>query len=102
MMIRVNLDEGIAVTTTIEQGVTEEQYALNMIQALTERIRSHQRGIEDCAKDRRGYIMALRDMKVTYRAIAEAMGTTEQNVYKILREYIAEQHMAKARQESDA
>lgn len=101
MMFRVNLDEGIKVTTTVEQG-TEEQYALGQIQALTERIRSHQRGIEDCAKERRGFIMALRDMKVTYRAIAEAMGTTEQNVYKILREYIAEQHLAKARQESDA
>lgn len=102
MMIRVNLDEGTAVTTIVEQGVTEEQYALNEIQVLTERIRSYQRGIEDCARDRRGYIMALRDMKVTYRAIAEAMGTTEQNVYKILREYIAEQHRAKAQTQVDA
>jgi len=86
--------------TAIDQGVTEEQHALNQISALTERIREHQRGIEDCAAERRTFIMALRDMKVTYRAIAEAMGTTEQNVYKILREYIAEQH-ARARQAQD-
>jgi DNA invertase Pin-like site-specific DNA recombinase len=101
MMFRVNLVEGNKVTTTVEQG-TEEQFALNTIQKLTERIRSHQRGIEECAKERRDFIVALRDMKVTYRAIAEAMGTTEQNVYKILREYIAEQHLAKARQENNS
>ena len=101
MMIRMNLVEGTRMTTAVEQG-TEEQFALSMIQSLTERIRAHQRGIEDCAKERRDFIVALRDMKVTYRAIAEAMGTTEQNVYKILREYIAEQHLAKARQEGDA
>jgi len=93
------IDEGITVTSVIEQS--EETIALGLIASLTEGIRAHQRGIEDLSRERKDAIVSLRDMKVTYRVIADAMGTTEQNVYKILRDHIAEKHLQKAQAESD-
>lgn len=98
MTVYVEHNEGNTMNTAVEQSA--ESIALDQIAALTEGIRAHQRGIEDLSQERKGVIVSLRDMKVTYRVIAEAMGTTEQNVYKILRDYIAEKHSAKAHQES--
>lgn len=88
--------------TIVSVEQSEEQIALSAIAALTEAIRAHQRGIEDLSRERKAFIVSLRDMKVTYRVIAESMGTTEQNVYKILRDYIAERHAAKREEEGSA
>ena len=59
------------------------------VKELTMQIRQRQRDIENLANTRRAAIVRLRQNRVTYREIAESMGTTEQNVYKILRDHIA-------------
>lgn len=81
------------VTATIDHptATTED---LDKVRELTMQIRQRQRDIESLSQERRTAIQRLRGSKVTYREIAEAMGTTEQNVYKILREYIAQQNAA--------
>ena len=81
--------KGNEVTTAIE---TASKNDLESVKELTMQIRQRQRDIEELSHSRRSIIQRLRDSKVTYREIAEAMGTTEQNVYKILREYIAQQN----------
>jgi DNA invertase Pin-like site-specific DNA recombinase len=75
---------------------TASKNDLESVKELTMQIRQRQRDIEEISHSRRSIIQRLRDSKVTYREIAEAMGTTEQNVYKILREYIAQQNAANA------
>lgn len=75
-----------------------DEDALGKVKVLTGMIRQHQRDIERLSRERRNAIVRLRDHRITYREIAEAMGTTEQNVYKILRDYIAEQN-ARAEQQ---
>jgi DNA invertase Pin-like site-specific DNA recombinase len=75
---------------------TASKNDLESVKELTMQIRQRQRDIEELSHSRRSIIQRLRDSKVTYREIAEAMGTTEQNVYKILREYIAQQNAANA------
>lgn len=54
----------------------------------TEQIREHQRAIEGIGQSRKQKIMSLRSRLVTYREIAQAMQTSEQNVYKIIRDEI--------------
>lgn len=51
----------------------------------THLIRQAQNAITEQANIRREAIIRLRQAGITYRAIAENMGTTEQNIYKILR-----------------
>lgn len=90
--------EGLQVTAIIEAPEVEVQKrdedALGKVKVLTGMIRQHQKDIERLSKERRNVIVRLRDHRITYREIAEAMGTTEQNVYKILRDHIAEQNNA--------
>lgn len=68
-------------TDSVEQEVdrmlSEISVQTKEIRDLQDRIRAH--GIE-----RRKVILRLRDHGVTYRGIAETMGVSEQNVYKIL------------------
>lgn len=59
---------------------------LEEVRLLTSMIREHQKAIVQLAKKRRGKIVRLREHRITYREIAEAMGVTEQNVFKILKE----------------
>jgi DNA-directed RNA polymerase specialized sigma24 family protein len=56
------------------------------VRILTYIIRGHQEAIVESAKKRREKVMKLREDQVTYREIAEIMGTTEQSVYKIIRQ----------------
>jgi DNA-directed RNA polymerase specialized sigma24 family protein len=58
---------------------------LEEVKLLTSMMREHQDAIMRLSKRRRKIVLRLRDEKVTYREIAEAMGTTEQSVYKIIR-----------------
>lgn len=77
-------------TAIIETADTKTD--LESVRELTQKIRQRQRDIEDISHERRTIIQRLRRSRVTYREIAESMGTTEQNVYKILRDYIAQQN----------
>jgi len=62
---------------------------LTEVKALTDLIRNHQNAIQEISQTRRNVILDLRRKRITYREIAEAMGVTEQSVYKILRDTIA-------------
>ena len=70
-------------------AVAELTDDLLSVKEFTMQIRQRQRDIETLSDKRREAIVRLRENRVTYREIAESMGTTEQNVYKILRDYIA-------------
>lgn len=59
---------------------------LEEVRLLTSMIREHQRAILQLARKRRTRIVKLREHRITYREIAEAMGVTEQNVFKILKD----------------
>ncbi len=48
-------------------------------------IRTYQDEIIRLGKARRANVLGLREHRVTYRVIAEAIGSSEQNVYKIIR-----------------
>ena len=63
---------------------TEVDRMLSDISTMTEEIRDLQRKIKDRGIERRKIILNLRNRGVTYRGIANTMGVTEQNVYKIL------------------
>ena len=51
---------------------------------MTEEIRALQEKIKERGVERRQIIIDLREKNVTYRKIADSMGVSEQNVYKIL------------------
>lgn len=74
-----------AVTPDVDK---RDENALDEIKLITQMIREHQRNIERLGAKRKNTILKLRKHRITYREIAEAMGTTEQNVYKIIREDI--------------
>lgn len=59
---------------------------LEEVQAITRMMREHQDSITRLGRRRRGLILKLREHRITYREIAEAMGSTDQNVYKIIRD----------------
>ena len=58
---------------------------LNEVRDLTDKMREHEQAIKDIADVRRERIQYLRANRVTYREIANAMGVTEQTVFKSLR-----------------
>jgi DNA-directed RNA polymerase specialized sigma24 family protein len=65
---------------------TEKQAAvLKEVELLTLMMREHQDQITKLGQRRRKKLLALHAQKVAYREMAEAMGTTEQAVYKSLR-----------------
>lgn len=85
----------MTVTAPTEETVNKhDENTLLDVKSITEDIREHQRAIERLSKNRKEKILRLRDHRITYREIAEAMGTTEQNVYKILRASIAAERTA--------
>lgn len=65
-------------------NANDERY-LEEVRIITNMMREHQKHIADLSKKRAAKVMKLREHKVTYREIAEAMGTTEQSVYNIIR-----------------
>lgn len=58
---------------------------LDEVKLLTDAIRTHQVQIQDLGKRRKQLILRLRKQRITYREIAEAMGVSEQLIYKIIR-----------------
>ena len=55
------------------------------VKVLTDAIREHQNQIQDLGKRRKQLILRLRKQRITYREIADAMGVSEQLIYKIIR-----------------
>jgi DNA invertase Pin-like site-specific DNA recombinase len=62
---------------------------LDEVKLLTDAIRTHQTQIQDLGKRRKQLILRLRKQRITYREIAEAMGVSEQLIYKIIRNDIS-------------
>ena len=58
---------------------------LDEVKLLTDAIRTHQVQIQDLGKRRKQLILRLRKQRITYREIAEAMGVSEQLIYKIIK-----------------
>jgi len=58
---------------------------LDEVRLLTDAIRTHQSQIQDLGKRRKQLILRLRKQRITYREIADAMGVSEQLIYKIIR-----------------
>jgi DNA-directed RNA polymerase specialized sigma24 family protein len=81
----MTVQQAEAVTAGVEK---RDENALDEIRLITQMIREHQKNIERLGVKRKSTILKLRKHRITYREIAEAMGTTEQNVYKIIREDI--------------
>lgn len=79
-------------TTPPDVTLETAEDGLEEVKLLTNAIREHQEAILRLGKRRKKVVLALRyqygerdaDTRVTYKAIAEAMGTTDQSVYKIL------------------
>jgi len=61
---------------------------LQEVRMITDAMREHQSQISDLGKRRKQLILRLRKQRITYREIAEAMGVSEQLIYKIIREDI--------------
>ena len=70
--------------TTMEATELDAQ-GLEQVKVLTDAIRTHQTQIQDLGKRRKQLILRLRKQRITYREIAEAMGVSEQLIYKIIR-----------------
>jgi len=58
---------------------------LDEVRLLTNAMREHQNQISDLGKRRKQLILRLRKQRITYREIADAMGVSEQLIYKIIR-----------------
>ena len=58
---------------------------LQEVRIITDAMREHQTQIQDLGKRRKQLILRLRKQRITYREIAEAMGVSEQLIYKIIR-----------------
>ena len=72
---------------TRERFISDDDKAtLTTVGEMTEKIRDHQDAITTIAEQRRVLVRQLRDRRITYREIAEAMGLTQQSVYKTVRE----------------
>ena len=63
----------------------EEQTGLTEIRQLTTMMRQHADDINRLASIRRSTVLKLREQRVTYRELAEAMGVSEVTVYKVIR-----------------
>jgi len=71
--------------STVLEAVELDGKGLDEVKLLTEAIRTHQSQIHDLGKRRKQLILRLRKQRITYREIAEAMGVSEQLIYKIIR-----------------
>jgi DNA invertase Pin-like site-specific DNA recombinase len=58
---------------------------LQEVRIITDAMREHQSQVQDLGKRRKQLILRLRKQRITYREIAEAMGVSEQLIYKIIR-----------------
>ena len=71
--------------STVMQATELDGKGLDEVKLLTDAIRTHQSQIQDLGKRRKQLILRLRKQRITYREIAEAMGVSEQLIYKIIR-----------------
>jgi DNA-directed RNA polymerase specialized sigma24 family protein len=62
--------------------------ALEEIGIITKMMKAYQDSIETLGKQRKTVVLSLREEHVTYKRIAEAMGTSEQLVFKIVKDEI--------------
>ena len=58
---------------------------LEEVRLITDAMREHQRQVLELAKRRKQLILRLRKQRITYRELAEAMGVSEQLIYKIIK-----------------
>jgi len=58
---------------------------LDEVRMITDAMREHQSQIFDLGKRRKQLILRLRKQRITYKEIAKAMGTSEQLIYKIIK-----------------
>ena len=70
---------------TVMEASELDGRGLDEVKLLTDAIRTHQVQIQDLGKRRKQLILRLRKQRITYREIAEAMGVSEQLIYKIIR-----------------
>lgn len=76
-----------ALASTFEEDMDKRDLnGLDEVRMLTQMMREHQASIERLGERRRRTVLRLRDHRVKYREIAEAMGVSEQAVYKIIRD----------------
>ena len=75
--------------STVMQATELDGKGLDEVKLLTDAIRTHQVQIQDLGKRRKQLILRLRKQRITYREIAEAMGVSEQLIYKIIRNDIS-------------
>lgn len=70
------------------QQIKENELLLESIKEVTGFIRFHQESILVSSKLRTEQVLEARSKRISYRAIAEAMGTSEQTVYKIVKPWL--------------
>jgi DNA-binding NarL/FixJ family response regulator len=70
------------------EQVAQNNELLESIKEATGFIRFNQESIVTNSKARTEKVLEARSKGVSYRAIAEAMGTSEQTVYKIVKPYL--------------
>jgi DNA invertase Pin-like site-specific DNA recombinase len=75
--------------STVMEATELDGKGLDEVKLLTDAIRTHQVQIQDLGKRRKQLILRLRKQRITYREIAEAMGVSEQLIYKIIRNDIS-------------
>jgi DNA invertase Pin-like site-specific DNA recombinase len=75
--------------STVMEATELDGKGLDEVKLLTDAIRTHQTQIQDLGKRRKQLILRLRKQRITYREIAEAMGVSEQLIYKIIRNDIS-------------
>lgn len=61
---------------------------LDEVKIMTVAIREHQNSIHELGQRRKQLILRLRKQRITYREIAQAMGVSEQLIYKIIKDDI--------------
>ena len=75
--------------STVMEATELDGKGLDEVRLLTDAISTHQVQIQDLGKRRKQLILRLRKQRITYREIAEAMGVSEQLIYKIIRNDIS-------------
>ena len=75
--------------STVMEATELDGKGLDEVKLLTDAIHTHQVQIQDLGKRRKQLILRLRKQRITYREIAEAMGVSEQLIYKIIRNDIS-------------
>jgi len=74
--------------STVMKANELDAQGLDEVKILTDAIRTHQSQIQNLGKRRKQLILRLRKQRITYREISEAMGVSEQLIYKIIRDDI--------------